>query len=105
MLPAVAVRAVMNRDAVAILETRNLWEVIANPGGDERHPRADFLMVLERGFKKISEVRQLGDCRLPWFDAIRTQFLAPEPEEFQRRYAVTTEKAMQHRRVSIARSS
>ena len=39
MFPAVAVRAVVHRDAVAVVEAGNVGQVIAHAGGDERHAR------------------------------------------------------------------
>ena len=65
----------MHRDAIAFVETGNIRHLIANAGGDERHARADNLMIVEVSFEEIAGVRQLRDGCAAWFNAIRAQLL------------------------------
>ena len=105
MLPSVAVRTVVNSHSVALLQTRDLGDVIANAGGNECHARADRLMIVERRFKEVAALRQAGDCRVPWFDAVRAQFLAAQAEQLQGWDTVAAEEPVQCRRACVARLS
>src|SRR4029450_2366615 len=102
MLPSVAVRTVVNRDAIALQETRDLGYVIANAGGNERHARADRLMIVERRFKEVAAVGQGRDRHIPRFDAVRAQLLAPQAKQLHRWDTVAAEEAVQRRRSRVA---
>src|SRR2546426_4372830 len=60
MLPAVAVRAVMNGDAVAVIEAGNVRDVVAYASRDERHARTDFFAVVEGRLEHVVEVNEVG---------------------------------------------
>jgi len=105
VLPSVAVRTVVNRDAVAFLEPRNLRQVIADTGGNERHARAHCLLIVQRRFKEIAGPHQLGDRDVAWFDSVWAQLLPSEAKQFQRWDTVAAEKAVQCRRTRIPRLS
>jgi hypothetical protein len=96
---------VVNRDAVALLETGNLRQVIADAGGNEGHARAHCLMIVERRFKEIAGLRQLGDSHIAWFDSVRAQLLPSKAKQFQRCDTVAAEKAMQCRGTGVPRLS
>src|SRR5262249_36081300 len=76
MLPSIAVRAVMHRGAIALLETGNVGHVIADARGNQRHVRADSLLVVEARFKEVAGMPQMRHRCAAWFDAIRAQLLA-----------------------------
>jgi hypothetical protein len=105
MLPSVAVRTMVNRYAVALLEARNLRQVIANAGGNERHARAHRLLIVEGRFKEIARLHQVGDRHVAWFDSVRAQLLPSKAKQFQRWDTVAAEKAMQCRRTRVPRLS
>src|SRR5262245_54031876 len=105
MLPSVAVLTVVNRDPVTLLETRDVGHVIANAGGDERHARADCLMIVERRLEEVASACQAGDRHVPRFDAVRAQLLAPEAKQLHRWDTVAAEEAVQCRRSRVARLS
>src|SRR4030095_7757761 len=105
MLPSIAVRAVMHRDAIALLETRNVGHMIANAAGDERHACVDGLMVVECRFKEVAGMRQMRDRCAAWFDAIRAQLLASKSKQLQRWDTVAAEEGVQGRRAGVSRLS
>src|SRR4051812_297630 len=105
MLPAIAVRAVMDRDSVALVKARNVRKLVANAARDERHARANFLTGIERRFESVSEMNQIGDGGLAWCDPVGFQFVSAEPEQLERRDAIAGEKAVQRRRTLVARIS
>jgi len=103
MLPPVAVRTVVNRDPIALLESRDLRQVIAHASGNERHARALCLMIVERRFEEIAGVRQAGDGGVAGFDAVRKQLLASKPQKLERWDTVAAEEAVQCRRARVPR--
>src|SRR5258705_2901754 len=103
MLPAIAVRAVVHADAVALVESRNVGEVIADAAGDERHARAHLLAALEGRLEHVVEMHEIGDRGVARLDAIRLQLLASEAQQLERRHAVAREEAMQCGRSRVAR--
>ena len=103
MLPAVTIRAVMNRDAVAVVEAGNVGQVIAHAAGDERHASLHLPPVVQRGLEGVSEVDELGDRRLARFDAVRPQLFTSKAKQVKWGYAVAREKAVQRRRPRVTR--
>ena len=97
MLPSVAVRTMVNSDAVTLLQARDIRWVIAYPGRDERDAGADSLVIVECCLEDVVDPRQLGHCRLTRFDAVSVQLLASNAKELQWRNPVPAQKAVQRR--------
>src|SRR5258705_9858 len=105
MLPAVAVRAMMDRHAIAFVKSGDVREVIPDAAGDERHAGAHFLMAIERRLECISEMNEVGDRRLSRCHAVGFEFLTAQAQELQGWYAIARQEAVQGRRSRVARPS
>ena len=103
MLPSVAVRTMVNRHAIALLQPRHFGHVVADAGGNERHARADSLIVTKRRFEEIAGVREVGHRDVAGFDTVWAQFLASEPQKLQRWDTVAAEETVQCGRAGVPR--
>ena len=95
----------VNRDAIAFLQPRDFGHVVADAGGDERHARANGLIVTKRRFEEIAGVREVGHSDVAGFDTVREQFLASEPQKLQRWDTVAAEETVQCGRARVPRLS
>src|SRR6185503_1737055 len=103
VLPSIAIGAVVNGDAVALVESRNVGNVIANAAGDERHARANLLAAVEGRLEHVVEAHELGHGGAARLDAVRLQLLASEAQQLEWRHAVAREEAVERGRARVAR--
>ena len=104
VLPAIAVRAVMDRSPVTLIKAGHLRQLVLNSGCQQDRMSADRLRVLDRHVETVVEMRDTGHQRFSKFDAVWLQFVAADAQQLEGRRAVAGQVAMQRFRCGISRT-